>query len=92
MAMTIRIDISPELESQLSAKAAAAGKDLAAFVLEVVESSVGNGTARPGLESPQNGRKSWDHFLATARAWTQNLPAGRRLDDSRESIYEGRGE
>jgi len=90
--MTIRIDISPELESQLSAKAAAAGKDVAAFVLDVVKSSMGNGDKHTPSGSVEAGRKAWARFLHTARAATQNLPAGHSLDDSRDSIYEGRGE
>ena len=35
--MTLRIDLSPELEAKLRERAAAAGKDIAAFAREAVE-------------------------------------------------------
>jgi hypothetical protein len=34
----------------------------------------------------------WLRFVERTRAATAHLPAGHQVDDSRESIYEGRGE
>jgi hypothetical protein len=49
----------------------------------------------PARNSP-NGAADWNSrfeaMLADARRWADGLPVGYAADDSRESIYEGRGE
>ncbi len=37
-------------------------------------------------------RKAFEAMLDDARRWSADLPPGYTADDSRESIYEGRGE
>jgi hypothetical protein len=36
--------------------------------------------------------EAWNAFVARMTAFTRDLPEGHVTDDSRESIYEGRGE
>jgi hypothetical protein len=45
------------------------------------------------LSSPDDRLAAWDAWVADMRNWSAtHLPPGHTLDDSRESIYEGRGE
>ncbi|RJP42118.1 MAG: hypothetical protein C4547_00715 [Phycisphaerales bacterium] len=85
--MTLQIPLSPEAEVRLREQATAAGKDLATFVLEVVEERVAgtNGLNTPAL-SPQQWSREWHEWAASHRR------LDRAVDDSRESIYAGRGE
>ena len=90
--MTLQIPLSPETEAKLLERAASEGKDPATFVVEAIQQKLdgsnGSGT-RPTLEDRT---AAWDRFVTHMRQWTQNLPPGHRIDDSRETIYEGRGE
>ena len=60
----------------------------------------GNGKFRAGQGpdaakemTPAQRVAAWDAWVANMRDWgTKNLPPGHFVDDSRESIYEGRGE
>ena len=86
--MTLHLTLTPETESRLREQAAAAGTDLATFVMQAVEARVqgANDHKREGrLMAPQAWSGEW-HFWANGH---------RRLigpaDDSRESIYAGRG-
>jgi hypothetical protein len=78
----LNIKFPPETEAKLRERAAAHGQDLATYVLHVVEEELAQETAlRP------------DERIAALREWAKShrpLPYG--ADDSRESIYEGRGE
>lgn len=87
--MTVNLSLSPETEAKLKELATAEGKDLASLVLEAVEDklAVADDIARPR----QN--LSADQWVARLRKWAashRSLPF--EADDSRESIYEGRGE
>lgn len=89
--MTINLPLTPEIESKLRERAAAMGTDPARFVLQVLEQELAepNGNASPSAEARI---AAWNRFIEGARNWTKNLPSNRRMDDSRESIYEGRGQ
>lgn len=89
--MTLNIPISPETEAKLNAQAKALGTDPTSFVLQVLEEKLA--TSNGGTESSSAKRtEAWERFVAGMNNWTSTLPSERRLDDSREAIYEGRGE
>lgn len=82
--MTLNVTISPEAERRLREQASAAGKDLPSFVQETLEK-----LAPP----PTNGGTTWADWSAEWHAWAASHPKlGYIADDSRESIYAGRGE
>ena len=89
--MTLNLPIPPETQAKLQERAAAMGTDPASYVLKALEEKLAgsNGGLAP---SPDARREAWERFVGGMTEWTSKLPAGRRLDDSREAIYEGRGE
>jgi len=89
--MTLTLALPPDVESKLMRYAAATGKDPAAFVQETVEEKLAS-LSEPALTASQRAA-AWDRWVEHMRSWAQtNLPSGHRVDDSRDSIYEGRGE
>lgn len=83
--MTLQIPLSPETEARLRERAAAAGKDLTTFVLDAVE-EIAAADDGAGELSATEWSQQWHAWAASHR--TLDRPA----DDSRESIYAGRGE
>ena len=82
--MTFNITISAEAERRLREQASAAGKDLPTFVQETLEKLA---------PAPANGSKTPQQWSAESHAWASNHPTLNYIvDDSRESIYAGRGE
>ncbi len=80
--MTLQIPLSAEAEARLRERATAAGTDLATFVLRVVEQEL-------AADEPASNAQR----IAALRDWAaSHEPLGYEADDSRESIYEGRGE
>ncbi len=78
--MTLTLNLSPELESQLRQAADQAGEEVEAFVLRLVRERV----ADP--ESPIEDDAAWKARLDT---WlSSHRPVDHLVDDSRESIYE----
>jgi len=90
--MTIEIQIPPETEARLRAIAAAEGKEPAAVALEALQDRLGvpNGPSTP--PTPDARAAAWDRFIAGMHDWTRRLPSGHVANDSRESVYEDRGE
>lgn len=89
--MTLNIPISAEIEARLRAQATASGTDLTTFVLHALEEKLSN--TNGGVAKTQDARlKGWENFVSAMNDWTKTLPSGRYLDDSRDSIYESRGE
>ncbi len=87
----LNIPLSPEKEARLRERAAAAGKDVTEYVLEVLEEDLAvTVPAHPvDTHSPQK-RRQWENDLD---AWAAGHPRLDTLaDDSRESLYAGRGE
>ncbi len=86
----LNIPLSPEKEAKLRERAAAAGKNVAEYVLEVVEEELAMTTeAAPPLDTPQK-KDQWENDLD---AWAASHPHLAAIaDDSRDSIYAGRGE
>ena len=89
-------DVEPELET-LSPEAREAVERLAAEsglpfseALSLLVIRGANGTAGEG--NPAEQEAAWEAFLAATADWSKSLPEGTVVDDSRESIYAGRGE
>jgi hypothetical protein len=90
--MTIRISLPADIEAKLRERAAAEGKDPAALALEAVQEKLGGGNAVSGRPSAAERIAAWERFVAGMCGWTQTLLFGHRVDDTREAIYQGRGE
>ena len=87
--MTLHIELPAAMENALLALAAAEGKDVSTFVAEVVTERL----AVPGDEAPRPSASSPQGFAQRLQAWVDLHPrTGQPVDDSRESIYAGRGE
>ena len=85
--MTLQISLTPETEAKLRERASAAGKDVSSFVLEAVEEKLSISDTLNRRELPP------EEWIARLRQWTESHRALPYVaDDSRESIYEGRGE
>jgi hypothetical protein len=85
--MTVSINLSPEMEASLQRQAAATGKDVSAVVESVVLDYLANDSGSP------NATVTAEEFEAWFRKFTQHFPTTpMHVDDSRESIYAGRGE
>ena len=85
--MTVSINFPAEIESTLRRRAAAVGKDVETIVKEFV-------TERLADESPPQAKvTSHDEFMAKLQRFIDLHPVTNgSMDDSRESIYAGRGE
>jgi predicted DNA-binding protein len=85
--MTLTLQIPPDIESQLSQLAIVTGRTVEAFVLEALEEKL---STAPGCEEPLSAISRLEEF----RDWFASHPSSKAadLDDSRESIYDGRGE
>ena len=87
----LNIPLSPEKEAKLRERAAAAGKDVTEYVLSVVEEdlAIAEAPSSPRADTPLE----TERWLKDSRAWVASHPRLDYLaDDSRESIYAGRGE
>lgn len=86
--MSIIIDFSPEVEAALARRAEAVGKDLPTFIREyLTERLAGNAT------KPERKKLTPEEFMARVdRMIERHRPVTGFIDDSRESIYAGRGE
>ncbi|HUQ71447.1 MAG TPA: hypothetical protein VM165_18105 [Planctomycetaceae bacterium] len=85
--MNVNITVPAEMESILRRRAAAAGQDVAAFVQQVVTEELAGETVDSGRS------ETHEEFRGRLRGLIQRhgIHHG-RFDDSRESIYAGRGE
>jgi hypothetical protein len=84
--MTLELHLSPEIETRLFAQAALTGRAPEALALEALEEKLSDQAA----VRPDQGPAEWRAQLA---AWIGLHPiVDHFVDDSRDSIYEGRGE
>ena len=89
--MNVSVPLSPDIETILLRRAAAAGKDLSAFVAEVVAEAVAE-DLEPAPPTESALRRSAQMRERLDR-WTALHPVlDHVIDDSREAIYAGRGE
>jgi len=86
--VTIHLSISFDLEVKPRERAAAAGKDLETFALDALREVVAgsNGSSAPTPLTREQRVKEWLSWTAS------HSRTGNIVDDSRESIYAGRGE
>jgi uncharacterized protein (DUF1778 family) len=86
--MTLELQLSSEAEAKIREQAAAAGQDIAAFVLQAVTEKLADTESH--AVSPTQNDNNWHEQL---RALIDLHPVVTHfVDDSRESIYAGRGE
>jgi len=90
--MTIRISLPADIEAKLRECAAAEGKDPSTLALEALQEKLGGRNAASGPPSSVERIAAWERFVARMCDWTKTLPSGHRVDDTREGIYQGRGE
>lgn len=86
--MNVSINFPAEVESRLQQRAAAAGQDVESFIQQMVTERLAE------EDQPKKPRKrSHEEFKKRMEAWIRLHPVlDHAIDDSRESIYEGRGE
>lgn len=86
--MTLELQLSTEIEAKLRQRATTEGVDLADFVLRAVAEKLADADSKLG--SPAPNAKEWGDKL---RKLIELHPtAASTVDDSRDSIYAGRGE
>ena len=86
--MTLRLPLTPELESRLTERAAAAGLDLNNFVLRVISEELEAGSQANGAGSERTFAKR----IAALHRWAEQQPDRPVIaDDSRDGIYGERG-
>lgn len=89
--MILHIPLRPEMESELRSCAAAAGKDVGSFGRDVIEVMLH--TNKPTRVRTRKRRGLPERWIRELRGWAaSHEPLPYEADDSRESIYEGRGE
>jgi hypothetical protein len=88
--MTVELRLSPELERLLIRKAEAAGKDVSTFVGEFLAENIAEDSAE---KQPDGAVRRPGTFRERLESWIALHPVlDHAINDSRESIYEGRGE
>ena len=86
--MSVNINFPADVETTLRHRAAAAGKDLATYVQDVVAESLLDGD-----QTLPHQQSTPIEFERRLNAWIALHPVlDHAIDDSRESIYAGRGE
>jgi hypothetical protein len=85
--MTLTLSFPPETEARLRERAAASGEDVETIVRRAVEEKL----ALPHVA--RQAELTHEQWSAALRAWAaSHPPVTHFVDDSRESIYAGRGE
>jgi hypothetical protein len=86
--IAMKLRLSKEAGERLASRAAESGRDVAEVASELIEQAV----AEPARSNSVRQLAALASFAQGMTAWTSaHLPAGHVVDDSRESIYEGRG-
>jgi hypothetical protein len=91
--MPVTLDLSPATMERLKSKAAERGRTVEAYLQELAERDAIGENGSVGREGAFAASMSAEEWSSAWRAWA----AGHRglpgiADDSRESIYEGRGQ
>lgn len=89
--MTVTIDLPPDEERKLLSRAASHGQGVAEYIRRLVKQDL-NAFPLAAEATPEQRAAAWDHWIAQAAVAARNLPPGHLADDSRETIYAGRGE
>ena len=83
--MTLTLDLPPALEAKLHRLAAEAGKPAPQFALDLLRQGLDEQPPSSNNLPYEVWRERFQELLASLK------PVGHFVDDSRESIYEGRG-
>jgi hypothetical protein len=84
----VTVELSAETEQKLRDEAARSGQTIESFLRQLAEQA-----AAVKLVGPPSNRMTPEQWSAEFRAWVAgHKPIPGRVDDSRETIYEGRGE
>jgi hypothetical protein len=86
--MTLKLNIPSDTEAKLRERAAAAGQDVESYVLQAVAEKLTEAESQSQSSVPNF--KDWKKTLLACM--DLHPPATHCVDDSRESIYAGRGE
>lgn len=82
--MTVTLELKPEIESRVNAKAKSSGKSVETFLVEIIEEKiVGQADKKPFYETASD--DEWIAELDSLAEFSDKIPV--ILDDSRESIY-----
>ena len=82
--MTVTLELKPELESRVNAKAKSFGKTVENFLVEIIEVSlIQKGDEKPFYQTASD--DEWIAELDSLAAFSDKIPS--TFDDSRESIY-----
>lgn len=85
--MTVTLELKPEIESRVSAKAKSSGKTIENFLVEIIEKSISlEREEKPFYETASDAE--WIAELDSLAAFSDKIPID--FDDSRESIYRER--
>ena len=84
-------DLTPEAREAVERLARETGKPVTDALSELVVRGAGLSENGSG-SSAKDQEAAWQEFLAGTADWSKDLPEGTVVDDSRESIYSGRGE
>jgi hypothetical protein len=87
--MAMNIPLTPETEAMIRQRAAEVGKDPATFAREALEENFGSPHGSAAEGRPLSSEQRVAEFLTWVAS---HRPVGHEVDDSREAIYEGRGE
>jgi hypothetical protein len=86
------LNIKPETYERLALKAQAQHTTVEALVEPVLDQLAKSESSPDECELIEQRRKAFDEWMRHIKQRTVRYPEGFVLDDSRESIYEGRGE
>ena len=89
--MDITVTVSPSAAAKLNERAAAIGQDVTDYAAQLLEQAVA-GLSAKATGTSQDALSAWLAFAESMKEWGKTLPPGHVIDDSRESIYAGRGE
>lgn len=82
----MEIHLPPETEAMLRERAAAAGRKVEELAIETIREQLGL------AEGASRSTRNHSDWVAALHAWSDSHPRRTQVvDDSRESIYEGRG-
>ena len=84
--MTLTLSLPPEMEARLRERAAATGEDVTSFVRAAVEEKLAGTSGTKPDRTPEQWEAEFNAWVSSHRA----VP--HFVDDSRDSIYSGRGE
>jgi hypothetical protein len=89
---TIRVLEKTDKDGTLSLRIPRGQPEAEYEVLVVVQPTAAAATRQPTVPSPDDWRQLFDAYMREVAARAARYPAGFVLNDSRETIYEGRGE